>query len=80
MLLLAALPLFGALALAWQPAVKTGLDTLVDSNFAPLVGKKIIILTNPTGLTQGLDPNVDVMVKSGVVDLVGIIGYVALFR
>ena len=73
MLLLLPLLLFASLVEGWQPAVQTGLDVLVASNFSALDGKKVIILTNPTGVTASLDANVDVMVAAGV-DLVGVMG------
>ncbi|CAH0019935.1 unnamed protein product [Clonostachys rhizophaga] len=47
--------------------VKTGLDVLIEKNYAQLTGKKVLILTNPTGVTPQLDLGVDV-------DLVGVMG------
>ncbi|CAH0024393.1 unnamed protein product [Clonostachys rhizophaga] len=54
--------------------VKTGLDVLIENNYAQLAGKKVLILTNPTGVTPQLDLGVDVMIRSGKVDLVGVMG------
>ena len=54
--------------------VKTGLDVLINSNYTELAGRKVIILTNPTGVTPDLDLGVDVMFNSGAVDLVGVMG------
>lgn len=54
--------------------VKTGLDVLIENNYAQLAGKKVLILTNPTGVTPQLDLGVDVMIQSGKVDLVGVMG------
>lgn len=54
--------------------VKTGLDVLIESDYAQLAGKKVIALSNPTGVTPQLDLGIDVMVQSGKVDIVGIMG------
>ena len=54
--------------------VKTGLDLLIASDYAALQGRKVLVLTNPTGVTPELDLGVDVMVASGKVDLVGVMG------
>ncbi|KAF3395114.1 putative protein YbbC [Talaromyces pinophilus] len=54
--------------------VKTGLDVLIESNYTQLAGRKVIVLTNPTGVTPDLDLGVDVMFNSGAVDLVGVMG------
>lgn len=54
--------------------VKTGLDVLIESNYTQLAGRKVIALTNPTGVTPDLDLGIDVMFKSGAVHLVGVMG------
>jgi uncharacterized protein YbbC (DUF1343 family) len=54
--------------------VKTGLDVLIESDYAALQGRKVLVLTNPTGVTPELDLGVDVMVASGKVNLVGVMG------
>lgn len=54
--------------------VKTGLDVLIENNYTQLAGRKVIVLTNPTGVTPDLDLGVDVMFNSGAVDLVGVMG------
>ena len=60
--------------------VKTGLDVLLSSNFSLLQNRKVIILSNPTGVTSSLDLSVDVMFESGAVDLMGIMGPEHEFR
>ena len=62
--------------LSWVSAatVKTGLEVLIESNYSQLAGRKVIILTNPTGITPDLDLGVDIMHQSGMVDLVGVMG------
>ena len=54
--------------------VKTGLDVLIESDYAQLQDRKVIVLTNPTGITPQMDLGVDVMFESGAVDLVGVMG------
>ncbi|KAK8144513.1 hypothetical protein G3M48_005720 [Beauveria asiatica] len=53
---------------------KTGLDVLVASQYSQLAGRKVLLLTNPTGVTPELDLGVDVMFASKAVNLVGILG------
>lgn len=57
-----------------KPVVQTGLDVLRAENYSQLAGRKVIILSNPTGVTPELDLGVDIMFKSGIVDLVGVMG------
>ncbi|KAK2738905.1 hypothetical protein FQN55_009675 [Onygenales sp. PD_40] len=54
--------------------VKTGLQVLQESNYSQLSGRKVIVLSNPTGVTPEMDLGVDVMFDSGAVDLVGVMG------
>jgi uncharacterized protein YbbC (DUF1343 family) len=54
--------------------VKTGLEVLRDSKFSQLKGRKVIVLSNPTGVTADLETGVDVMHESGQVNLVGVMG------
>lgn len=62
-------------AVAWgSPIVQTGLEVLRAANYSQLAGRKVIVLSNPTGVTSGLDLGVDVMFNSGAVDLVGVMG------
>lgn len=54
--------------------VKTGLDVLIESDYKQLDGRKVLVLSNPTGVTPQLDLGVDVMHESGKVNLVGVMG------
>jgi uncharacterized protein YbbC (DUF1343 family) len=54
--------------------VKTGLNVLIDSNYVQLAGRRVLVLSNPTGVDKNLDLGVDVMFQSGQVDLVGVMG------
>eukprot|EP00899_Mesostigma_viride_P004772 jgi/Mesvir1/14296/Mv09722-RA.1 len=49
-----------------------GVEVLARNNFGCLAGKKVGLITNHTGLMNSLEHEVDVMVRSGVVDLVAI--------
>ena len=44
----------------------TGLDTLVESNFAPLRGRSFALLTNATSRDNSLNQGLDIMLKAGV--------------
>lgn len=54
--------------------VQTGLDVLIASNYSQLAGRKVLVLSNPTGVTPQLDLGVDVMFNSKKVNLVGVMG------
>lgn len=63
-----------AAAFLKQPIVQTGLDILIESQYSQLAGRKVLVLSNPTGVTPQLDLGVDVMAASGSVQLVGVMG------
>lgn len=65
------LPSLGA---SLRTPVRTGLDVLIANNYTQLSGHKVLVLTNPTGITPNLDLGVDVMYQSGQVDLAGVLG------
>lgn len=68
-------PSIPTLTWAWKkPTIRTGLDVLRASNYSQLANRKVIILSNPTGVTPELDLGVDAMFESGAVDLVGVMG------
>ncbi|HTR80928.1 MAG TPA: DUF1343 domain-containing protein [Bacteroidota bacterium] len=47
-----------------QPLVKTGVDVLIDQDFSPLKGKRVGLITNPTGVTGGLESTIDIFARS----------------
>lgn len=47
----------------------TGLDVLIENNFLELKGKRVGLITNQTGLDQGLTQNVDIFDESDNVEL-----------
>ncbi|PGH02331.1 hypothetical protein AJ79_07671 [Helicocarpus griseus UAMH5409] len=54
--------------------IRMGLEVLREDNYAQLSGRKVMILSNPTGVTVEMDLGVDVIFDSGAVDLVGVMG------
>ncbi len=46
--------------------VQTGLDVLVEENFARLAGKRVGLITNHTGLSRDGRRNVDLMLAAGI--------------
>lgn len=55
-------------------AVKTGLESLTDSNFEFLKGKKVGLVTNPTGVDSQLRSTVDILFNAPDVKLVALYG------
>ncbi len=55
-----------------KPVVKTGIDVLVENNFSILKGKRVGLITNPTGVTGSLESAVDVFAHSSEVKLVAL--------
>jgi uncharacterized protein YbbC (DUF1343 family) len=56
-----------------QP-VLTGLDVLEQQNFAPLAGKRVGIITNPTGVNRNLVSIIDLIHAAPDVELVALYG------
>ena len=59
---------------AHQHVVRTGLATLIDSNYATLRSQRVGVIANPTSVTTALTHEVDVMHASTDVDLVAVFG------
>ncbi|MBN1444181.1 MAG: DUF1343 domain-containing protein [Planctomycetes bacterium] len=53
---------------------RTGLDVLVEESFAPLAGKKVAVVTNPTGVDRRLRSVVDLLAEAPGVELAAILG------
>lgn len=60
--------------LAAGPRVKTGIDVLRDRGFDILKGKRVGLITNPTGITADLQSTVDVLFNAPGVKLVALFG------
>jgi len=54
--------------------VKTGIEVLSESNFRILQGKRVGLVTNPTGITSQFVSTVDVLAKAKNVQLVALFG------
>ena len=54
--------------------VKTGIEVLAESGFTILQGKRVGLVTNPTGITSNFVSTVDVLAKAGNVHLVALFG------
>lgn len=52
--------------------VKTGLEVLVDSNFALLNGKRVGLVTNPTGVDKNFKSTIDILNEAKNVNLVAL--------
>ncbi len=57
-----------------QPKVKTGIDVLREHRFDQIVGKRIGLITNPTGVTGSLLSSVDALYRANGVKLVALFG------
>lgn len=57
-----------------QPRVKPGIDVLRDHQFDLLKGKRVGLVTNPTGITADLETTVDVLANAPGVQLVALYG------
>lgn len=56
------------------PPVLTGIDVLVAGSFKELVGKRVGLVTNQTGVTSDLRSTIDVLHKASTVKLVALFG------
>ena len=54
--------------------VKTGLEVLVEQNFAPLKGKRVGLVTNPSGVNRNLVSTIDILANAPGVNLVALYG------
>jgi len=67
---------FLLLLLLWLPMhgltqkVKTGIEVLQEQNFGPLKGKRVGLITNPTGMDSHFNSTIDILHKSPLVNLV----------
>jgi len=57
-----------------HPRVKPGIDVLRDHQFDLLQGKRVGLVTNPTGVTADLEPTIDVLANAPGVKLVALYG------
>jgi len=62
------------LVLAGEPKVKLGIDVLRLHNFDILRGKRVGLVTNPTGMTADMQATVDILFNAKEVKLVALFG------
>lgn len=67
----AALVSFAAQA---APRVKPGIEVLQDMDFEPLVGKRVGLVTNPSGVDHNLRSTIEILSQSEKVNLVALFG------
>lgn len=61
-------------ALLPQPKVKLGIDVLKERNFDVLKGKRVGLITNPTGVDQNLRSTIDILFESKECKLTALYG------
>ena len=52
--------------------VRTGIEVLAEQKFAPLHGKRVGLITNPTGVDSNLRSTIDILYEASDVDLVAL--------
>ena len=57
-----------------QPVVKTGIEVLRDQNFALLLGKRVGLVTNPSGVDSQMNSTIDILYNAPGVNLVALYG------
>ena len=65
---------FAAAAVAASALVKPGVETLRDNGFKVLEGKRVGLITNPTGVDNNLKSTVDILHEAANVKLVALYG------
>lgn len=73
-LTLSALTLFPFASSARQPVVKPGVEVLRESGFQKLVGKRVGLVTNPSGVDSQLCSTIDILYNAPGVNLVALYG------
>ncbi|HRX85166.1 MAG TPA: DUF1343 domain-containing protein [Phycisphaerae bacterium] len=63
-----------ALAAGCSQPVQNGIDVLIAQDFAPLAGKRVGLITNPTGVDRDLRSTVDILHAADGVELVALYG------
>jgi uncharacterized protein YbbC (DUF1343 family) len=69
-----ALLLLSAFSRAGEPVVKTGIEVLRERNFDILQGKRVGLVTNPTGVDGRLQSTIDILSHAPGVNLVALFG------
>ena len=61
-------------ALPLQAQVLTGIDVLQEEGFAPLAGKRVGLVTNPSGVDRNVRSTIDILFEAPQVNLVALYG------
>ena len=70
--ILAAAIVFSTVCTLSAAKVKPGIEVLRDNGFAPLVGKRVGLVTNPSGVDSHLNSTIDILFSAPGVDLVAL--------
>ena len=62
------------LALGVRAQVTTGLEVLVENGFEPLLGKRVGLVTNPSGVDRQFRSTIDILFQAPEVNLVALFG------
>ena len=73
-ILLALIPFFAGTAFAQKIRIQTGIEVLKNSNFKLLEGKRVGLITNPTGVDNQLKSTIDILHEAPNVNLVALFG------
>ena len=73
-ILLAMIPFFAGTAFAQKIRIQTGIEVLKQSNFKLLEGKRVGLITNPTGVDNQLKSTIDILHEAPNVNLVALFG------
>ena len=57
-----------------EPVVKTGVEVLRDRGFEGLVGRRVGLVTNPSGVDRNLNSTIDILYNAPGVELVALYG------
>ncbi|MFW5759266.1 MAG: exo-beta-N-acetylmuramidase NamZ domain-containing protein [Bacteroidota bacterium] len=57
-----------------QAQVKTGIEVLREKKFEPLLGKRVGLITNPTGVDRNLKSTIDILAEADNFELVALYG------
>ena len=59
---------------ASEPVVRTGIEVLRERNFRGLLGKRVGLVTNPSGVDHELNSTIDILYNAPEVELVALFG------
>ena len=66
--------LFVGMVQAQKIRIKTGIEVLKEQNFKCLEGKRVGLITNPTGVDNNMKSTIDILHEAPNVNLVALFG------